>query len=81
MTDATERLLQDALSLSDPERAELAARLIESLDMTDDANSADIEDAWAAEIERRCAALDAGDARTIAWEDVRRQIAARLQRG
>jgi len=72
-----EKILQDALALSDTERALIVARLIESLDETTDA---DVDDAWAAEIERRCAALDAGDAEASDWEDVRRRIEADILR-
>ena len=35
---------------------------------------ADVDAAWAAEIERRCAALDSGQAVTSDWNDVRRRI-------
>jgi putative addiction module component (TIGR02574 family) len=71
MTSTTKRLLDEALDLPDGERAELAARLIESLDAPVDD---DVDAAWAAEIERRCAALDSGDAVTSDWSDVRDRI-------
>ena len=72
--------MQDALGLSEQERAEIAVRLIESLDVVSDAEAAEVEAAWAAEIERRCAALDAGTTGTTAWEEVRRQIKAEILR-
>lgn len=59
------------------ERAEIAARLIESLD---DAADQGVDEAWAAEIERRCAALDAGDAVTSDWAEVRRRIEMQILR-
>ena len=65
--------MQDALGLPEQERAEIAARLIESLDARD-SDAAGVEEAWAVEIERRCAALDTGTTGTTAWDDVRRQI-------
>jgi len=68
------------LGLSEQERAEIAVRLIESLDVASDAEAAEVEAAWAAEIERRCAALDAGTTGTTAWEEVRRQIKAEILR-
>ncbi len=71
MTKSAEQLLDEVLRLPDPERAEIAARLIESLEREVDA---DVDAAWAAEIERRCAALDAGQAVTSDWNDVRRRI-------
>jgi len=80
MTATADRVLQDALGLSEQERAEIAARLIESLDAARDGEAAEIEAAWAAEIERRCAALDAGTTGTTDWEDVRRQIKAEILR-
>lgn len=73
MATAADRILHDALRLPELERAEIAARLIESLDARD-SDAAGVEEAWAAEIERRCAALDAGTTGTTAWDDVRRQI-------
>jgi putative addiction module component (TIGR02574 family) len=71
VTKKAEQLLDEVLRLPDPERAEIAARLIESLEREVDA---DVDAAWAAEIERRCAALDAGQAVTSDWNDVRRRI-------
>jgi putative addiction module component (TIGR02574 family) len=40
--------------------------------------AAEIEAAWAAEIERRCAALDAGTTGTTGWDELRRQIRAEI---
>ncbi|MGH9456881.1 MAG: addiction module protein [Thermoanaerobaculia bacterium] len=71
MTETAAKLLHEALRLSDSERAELAAKLIESLDAQSDE---DVDAAWAAEIERRCALLDSGEAVTSDWSDVRRRI-------
>ncbi len=80
MTAVADKVLQEALALSERERAEIAARLIESLEVTGDSEAADVEAAWAAEIERRCVALDAGTTNTTAWDDVRRQIRAEILR-
>lgn len=82
MTALAERVLQDALALSMQERAEIAARLIESLDADPKGDTAENEAAWTAEaeIERRCAALDAGTTRTTSWEELRRQIKAEILR-
>lgn len=80
MTAIGNRVLQDALALSEQERAEIAARLIESLDVGPEGEAAEVEAAWAAEIERRCAALDAGTTGTTNWEEVRRQIKAEILR-
>ena len=64
-------LLSQVLELPKRDRAELAARLLESLDPGDDSA---IDDAWAEEIERRCAASDAGTNVTSDWNDVRQRI-------
>jgi len=66
-----ELLLDEALRLSKGERADLAAKLIESLDGVPDT---DVDAAWAQEIERRCAASDAGEAVTSDWDAVRNRI-------
>jgi putative addiction module component (TIGR02574 family) len=70
MRDA-EKLISIALELPECDRAEIAARLLESLD---ELRYSDLEEAWAREIERRCAALDIGDAVTSDWEDFRARI-------
>jgi len=57
--------------LPEHERAKIAARLLESLD---EEAQADVDAAWAAEIERRCAAVDSGELRTSDWKDVRARI-------
>lgn len=66
-----ELLLDEVLCLPEGDRAELAAKLIESLDGNPDT---DVDAAWAQEIERRCAAADAGEAVTSDWEVVRCRI-------
>ncbi len=71
----TERLLGEALSLPEPDRAELAARLITSLSGPPDSG---VDAAWAAEIERRCAALDSGEAVSSDWNEVRDRIEREL---
>jgi putative addiction module component (TIGR02574 family) len=80
VTTAADRILQDALGLPERERAEIAARLIESLEVARDRDAAEVEEAWAAEIERRCAALDAGTTGMTDWEEVRRRVEAEILR-
>lgn len=70
MSDTT-TLLEQALSLPEHERARLAARLLESLDEN---AQHDVDAAWAEEIDRRCAAVDAGTMATSDWKDVRARI-------
>ena len=40
----------------------------------DDPPETDIDDEWAREIERRCAAVDAGEVATSDWNEVRSRI-------
>jgi putative addiction module component (TIGR02574 family) len=79
MTDAADRLLKDALALPDRDRAQIAARLLESLDAVSDEDPDEVEALWAAEIERRCDVLDAGTAKTHPWTDVRRELEAKYR--
>ncbi len=71
MTKSIEAVLADALRLETTERAELAAELIASLDGPADAN---VEAAWAAELERRVAAIEAGTTKLEPWSNVKRRI-------
>jgi putative addiction module component (TIGR02574 family) len=66
---------REAADLTEEERASLAGLLIESLEGEPDP---DVEAAWAVEIEKRVAELDAGTARTIPWEKVRQRLVDRL---
>jgi putative addiction module component (TIGR02574 family) len=67
----TKKVLSDALELPEHQRAEIAAKLLESLDPTEDEG---VDEAWAIEIERRCAALDSGEAVTSDWKEFRARI-------
>jgi putative addiction module component (TIGR02574 family) len=58
-------IFREATELSEQDRATLAGLLIESLEGEPDP---DVEAAWAAEIERRVAELDAGTVKTNPWE-------------
>jgi putative addiction module component (TIGR02574 family) len=60
-------LLQAALWLSEDERAELALRLVESLDAAPDSD--DAEAAWAEEVVHRVEALHAGRAATVSLDE------------
>jgi putative addiction module component (TIGR02574 family) len=66
---------KEAAELSDEDRAALAGLLIESLEGDPDP---DVEAAWAAEIEKRVAELDAGTVESIPWEQVRQRLLDRL---
>lgn len=75
MSRAFTELWREAAELTEQERASLAGLLIESLEGEPDP---DVEAAWAAEIEKRVAELEAGTAKTIPWEEVRQRLIDRL---
>jgi putative addiction module component (TIGR02574 family) len=77
MTANVQELLQTALKLSENERADLAASLIESLDQPFDA---DAREAWAEEIHRRLDELDSGAVKPIPWDEARQVIAGSVGR-
>lgn len=63
-------LYRAALTLDEQQRAELAARLIESLEGATDAG---VDQAWRTEIERRMKELDTGAVQAVSWDDARRR--------
>lgn len=75
MTKSAQLVLNDAMALEDRDRAELAARLLDSLDPppvgTDDS-------AWLAEMDRRIESSKAGQAEYGSWPDLRDRLRARL---
>jgi putative addiction module component (TIGR02574 family) len=77
VTTNAQKLFEQALTLAPADRAELAAQLLASLDDTE----ADVESAWAAEIERRAADArqnpdDDEDWRT-ALDEIQREVLQR----
>jgi len=70
MTRAVEELYEQASQLPAEDRAELAGRLLESIDPPDEG----VEEAWAAEIERRMVEYRAGRVKTIPWSEVRARL-------
>ena len=60
----------EALALSSADRAQLAARLIASLDGDVDDDPADVQVAWEEELRRRLAELDAGTAEVTSSDEV-----------
>ncbi|HEY0158640.1 MAG TPA: addiction module protein [Thermoanaerobaculia bacterium] len=71
MLHDSEKFLSAALDLPERDRAEIAAKLLESLDRPE---HTDVDEAWAREIERRCGALDSGEAVTSDWEAFRSRV-------
>ena len=80
MTSRAQEVLREALAWSADERAELAAELLASLDEAAAEDPAEVEAAWAAEIERRARRVMSGESAGIPWEDVRRRAEAELRR-
>ena len=79
MTSRAHELLREALTLPLDERADVAAELLASLDDAAAEQPADVEAAWAAEIERRARRVLAGETTGVPWEDVRRRAEADLK--
>ena len=77
VSDPAQKVLHDALELDSPDRAHVAAELIASLDGPADA---DVDEAWAAEIERRVQEVEEGTAELSSWEDVRLRLGNELLR-
>lgn len=70
-----EQIFNEALSLPDADRAELADRLHASLG--DDVDP-EIEAAWLAEIERRIDAVDRGEIEMMTLDEFRRRMRERF---
>lgn len=75
MSNTLSELKEKASHLSDPERAELALSLIESLDGPADP---DVEEAWRLEIERRVGEIERGEVQLIPGDEVFARLRRRL---
>ena len=71
MSRAVQELYEKASELAPNDRAELAGLLLESIEEPSDEG---VEEAWAAEIERRMAEFRAGRVKTIPWPEVRARL-------
>lgn len=80
MSARSQELLREAMALPIRERADLAAELLASLDDAAADDPAEVEAAWAEEIERRARRAMTGDTPGISWQDVRRRAEAELRR-
>ena len=67
------QVFNDALQLSDAERAALVGLLIESLDASENPDT-DVEAAWALEAERRWQEIESGAVKTIPWDEVKAKL-------
>jgi putative addiction module component (TIGR02574 family) len=77
VTKPAEKVLSDALTLDTRERAEIAAQLIASLDGEPEE---DVEAAWAAEVDRRIEAVEAGRTKLVPWGDVERGVEEEIRK-
>ena len=86
MTRDAKAVLEAALALPERHRAEIAERLLRSLDGPEPtpAEQAEIDAAWSKELERRVKSLEDGTAELIPYEqvmaDVRATLTVRSQR-
>ena len=71
MSTGVKKLFDEAMRLDPEERAALTGLLIESLEPGGDEG---VEGACLAEIERRKAELDSGEAETVPWEELRSRL-------
>jgi putative addiction module component (TIGR02574 family) len=71
MVEEARKIVERALKMPARERAEIAQRLLESLDLQMDT---DVESAWQSEVERRISELDSGQVACIPWEEVRERL-------
>ena len=72
-----EDLFAKAVTLPEHDRAALAALLLDSLE--DEASDEDVEQAWAAEVQRRMANYRAGNVQTIGWTELRERLHRRAR--
>ena len=70
-------VLDEALKLEPDERASVAVELLESLEAGPE-EGADVEAAWAAEIERRARRVLNAESSGVPWDEVRRRAEANL---
>jgi len=71
MNTESRQLLRSALALPESDRAEIAASLIHSLDTETDEN---VDEAWAAEIQRRIESINNGEVKLVPWDDVMQEM-------
>jgi putative addiction module component (TIGR02574 family) len=68
-----DRLFGEALQLNSQERTELARRLLDTLDDTDD----EVDGAWRAAARGRLASLHSAAAKGVPWDETRRRLLSR----
>ena len=78
MSTMLAELKEKAAQLSEPERADLALALIESLDDPAEDPTA-VEEAWRVEIERRIGEVERGEVKPIPGDEVFAEVRRRLR--
>ena len=78
MTSRAQALLREALTLPTEERADFAAELLASLEEAPPDTPAEVEAAWAREIEARARRVMRGESTGEPWEEVRARVLHRL---
>jgi putative addiction module component (TIGR02574 family) len=73
MSKPAPEVFDEALALSEEDRGKLAEKLVESVDGSIEPNA---EEAWTAEIQRRLARIEAGQAKSLSMSEA----VARLRR-
>ena len=76
MKTTARSILNAALRLPEPDRVELATELLAHLE---GGSEAEVDAAWAAEIERRTREIDQGIVKPIPWSAVRRAAVRRTR--
>jgi putative addiction module component (TIGR02574 family) len=74
MSNKVDAILHAAMELTDEERVDLADRLVSSVS---DEYRADVDRAWAEEIERRAKEIDEGKVTLVPWDEVRDRLLKR----
>ena len=76
MSPQTDKLIEDAIRLSEADRIRLAERLLATLDGEPDAGAAD---AWVEEIERRTREIEQGLVKPLPWSEVRAAMSRKVR--
>ncbi len=79
MSPQLQAVFDAAMQLSEAERGELAALLLDSFD--DEEFEEISEPEWAAELQQRIEDVRSGKSETVPWEVVRKEMEAELEAG
>ena len=78
MTTKADAVLREALALPDKDRADVAARILASLDAPSDEDPLSVRTAWSEELDRRARRALSGQDIGEDWATVRRRLADEL---